>query len=165
MPLLLRAPGGCVVVAGGLGWDEAPPARPCCRPAPPFLPCGLPTLCLLPPPLNPPSLPKTAAARAQVVGRIYHRGSGDRHSLRSPSFPAFEGYSLAEADGAGEGELSRINRVAGAREQGMMAAEFRDKLLYNLGVTGAYVCTCQYDCSTTAGGRAYGDHTGGAVRF
>jgi hypothetical protein len=31
---------------------------------------------------------------AEVVGRQFHRGSGDRHYVRLDSYPAFEGYSL-----------------------------------------------------------------------
>lgn len=35
---------------------------------------------------------------AEVVGRQYHRGSGDRHFVRMDSYPKFEGYSLEEFD-------------------------------------------------------------------
>jgi hypothetical protein len=31
---------------------------------------------------------------AGIVGRQFHRGSGDRHFVRLDSYPAFEGYSL-----------------------------------------------------------------------
>lgn len=31
---------------------------------------------------------------AEVVGRVYHKGSGDRHYSRLPTAPKFEGYSL-----------------------------------------------------------------------
>jgi hypothetical protein len=36
----------------------------------------------------------TAHLDAEVVGRQFHRGSGDRHYVRVKSYPAFEGYSL-----------------------------------------------------------------------
>jgi hypothetical protein len=40
---------------------------------------------------------------AEVVGRQFHRGSGDRHYVRMDSYPAFEGYSL---------QVRRLRRAA-----------------------------------------------------
>lgn len=31
---------------------------------------------------------------AEIVGRQFHKGSGDRHFIRLDSLPSFEGYSL-----------------------------------------------------------------------
>lgn len=76
----------------------------------------------------------------QIVGRVYHRGSGERHVVRLPSYPAFEGYSLEEFDSVDEGELSKLNRLVAEREQAMMGHEFHDKLLYNIGVAGVLKC-------------------------
>lgn len=36
---------------------------------------------------------------AVVVGRQFHRGSGDRHFKMIDSYPAFEGYSLEVGEG------------------------------------------------------------------
>jgi hypothetical protein len=51
---------------------------------------------------------------AEVVGRQFHRGSGDRHYVRMDSYPSFEGYSLQVRGGglrrvAGVGALLMLN--------------------------------------------------------
>lgn len=79
----------------------------------------------------------------QVVGRVYHRGSGERHAVRLPSFPSFEGYSLQEFDRVQEGELSALNRLVAEREDAMLADEFHDKLLYNSGLAGGHLSNAQ----------------------
>ncbi|KAG1656822.1 hypothetical protein FOA52_008456 [Chlamydomonas sp. UWO 241] len=40
----------------------------------------------------------------RVAQKVYHRGSGERHVVRLPSYPAFEGYTLNQLDAADEGE-------------------------------------------------------------
>ncbi|WIA08767.1 hypothetical protein OEZ85_008190 [Tetradesmus obliquus] len=77
----------------------------------------------------------TAHLDAEVVGRQFHRGSGDRHYVRLQSYPSFEGYSLEEFDSIQEGELSTISRLAAEREDNMMWKEFRERLLRNIGLT------------------------------
>ncbi|KAI8464465.1 MAG: hypothetical protein J3K34DRAFT_491425 [Monoraphidium minutum] len=55
---------------------------------------------------------------AAVVGRQYHRGSGERHFVR-------------------EGELSLLTRRAAEAEDDIMWREFRERIMYNLGLAGA----------------------------
>ncbi|KAG2486199.1 hypothetical protein HYH03_015161 [Edaphochlamys debaryana] len=72
----------------------------------------------------------------RVAGRVYARGSGERHVARLPSFPAFEGYPLEQFDSVREGALSAANRALGAEQEAAMQGRFRADLLYNLGVRG-----------------------------
>ncbi|KAG2437603.1 hypothetical protein HYH02_011243 [Chlamydomonas schloesseri] len=72
----------------------------------------------------------------KVAGRVYARGSGERHVVRLPTYPAFEGYPLSELDRAREGELSQLNRLVAARTAAAQWAAFRRDLLFNLGVRG-----------------------------
>lgn len=55
------------------------------------------------------------------VTQVYHRGSGERHLVRLPSFPSFEGYTLSELDRADEGELSTLNRRVAQHEDDVLA--------------------------------------------
>ncbi|KAG2429292.1 hypothetical protein HXX76_011060 [Chlamydomonas incerta] len=71
-----------------------------------------------------------------VAGRVYARGSGERHVVRLPTYPAFEGYPLSELDRAAEGELGALNRLVAARTEAAQWAAFRRDLLFNLGVRG-----------------------------
>lgn len=41
---------------------------------------------------------------AEVVGRHFHRGSGDRHFVSVPTYPKFEGMTLQVNGGRGWGE-------------------------------------------------------------
>ncbi|PNW81652.1 hypothetical protein CHLRE_06g254600v5 [Chlamydomonas reinhardtii] len=73
---------------------------------------------------------------AEVAGRVYARGSGERLVVRLPTYPAFEGYPLSELDKAREGELGALNRLVAARTAAAQWAAFRRDLLFNLGVRG-----------------------------
>lgn len=42
---------------------------------------------------------KAAVLEAQVVGRQFHRGSGDRMYVSVPTYPKFEGLSLQVSGG------------------------------------------------------------------
>jgi len=72
----------------------------------------------------------------QVAGKLYHRGSGERHVVRLSTYPAFEGYSLEQYDKLEEGELSQLNRLMAEREEAELYARFRSDLLFNLGLVG-----------------------------
>lgn len=72
----------------------------------------------------------------KVVKRVYWRGSGERLFMRLPTYPAFEGYTLQEFDNINEGEISQLNRVVAQRVDDDMWEEFRETLLYHLGVIG-----------------------------
>lgn len=71
-----------------------------------------------------------------IVGRVYHRGSGERHIKRLATYPKFEGLSLQEFDQVDEGEISKLNRLVAQREESTMVKEFQQKILYNLGLVG-----------------------------
>nr|8A22_BD Chain BD, mS45 [Polytomella magna]8APN_BC Chain BC, mS45 [Polytomella magna]8APO_BD Chain BD, mS45 [Polytomella magna] len=73
---------------------------------------------------------------ARVAGRVFHRGSGERLVHRTATFPAFEGYPLAEVDQTTEGEVSKLNREESKRQDNAMFQDFRKKLLFNLGMVG-----------------------------
>jgi hypothetical protein len=79
----------------------------------------------------------SAFIESTIVGRQYHRGSGERHVALVPTFPSFDGRPLSEASGEGaESELSAAAREAAKREDDSMWRDFRARLLHNLGVSG-----------------------------
>jgi hypothetical protein len=79
----------------------------------------------------------SAFVEAAVVGRQFHRGSGERHVAQVPTFPSFDGRPLDEASAEGaESELSALAREAARREDSSMWRDFRARLLHNLGVSG-----------------------------
>jgi hypothetical protein len=71
---------------------------------------------------------------ARVAGKVFNRGSGERHVVRLPSYPRFEGYTLQEFDRAQEGELSQLNREVARREEQEQVERFSSSLAYNLGL-------------------------------
>eukprot|EP00877_Chromochloris_zofingiensis_P009545 jgi/Chrzof1/4844/Cz15g01100.t1 len=73
---------------------------------------------------------------AEVAGRTFHRGSGEAHYVRLDTYPKFEGYTLEEFDAAQEGEYSALNRAVAAEEDELMWREFRERLMWNLGLAG-----------------------------
>ncbi|GAX83368.1 hypothetical protein CEUSTIGMA_g10793.t1 [Chlamydomonas eustigma] len=77
-----------------------------------------------------------AFMESRVAGKVYHRGSGERHVVRLPTYPAFEGYALKEFDRAQEGEISQLNREVASREETALLARFKSGLAYNLGLVG-----------------------------
>jgi len=79
----------------------------------------------------------SAFIEAAIVGRQFHRGSGERHVAQVPTYPSFDGRPLdaASAEGA-ESELSALARGAARREDDGMWRDFRERLLHNLGVSG-----------------------------
>lgn len=78
-----------------------------------------------------------AAYLDYVVGqKIYWRGSGERHRVKLPTFPTFEGLTLAEFDKLDEGEVSKATRLASLRQDELMFREFHESLLHNLGLAG-----------------------------
>lgn len=50
---------------------------------------------------------------AEVVGRHFHRGSGDRHFVSVPTYPKFEGMTL-QVKGEGEGKEGGLSPAARA---------------------------------------------------
>jgi hypothetical protein len=85
-----------------------------------------------------------AFIESTIVGRQYHRGSGERHVAMIPTYPSFDGRPLAQASPASsdaaaplpESELSAAAREASRREDDGMWRDFRARLLHNLGVSG-----------------------------
>lgn len=74
---------------------------------------------------------------ARAASKVYHRGSGENHLVRLPTYPSFEGYPLRDFDEIQEGEVSRLNREVAKREEEELYSGFSRNLLFNLGLSGA----------------------------
>ena len=62
--------------------------------------------------------------------------TGERHLVRLPTYPLFEGYPLKDFDSVNEGEVSRVNREVAQKEEEELAFTFHRNLLFNLGLVG-----------------------------